>query len=69
MPKQFWVIGAEYRDVSFEELIEGTSRVYGPYGDYDEARSIWRERSLESRFEAAKRYTIVSNAEQAKPRA
>lgn len=61
MPKQFWVIGAEYRDTNFDQLIEGTSRVYGPFAEYDRAKEIWRERSLASRCEAATRYTIVTN--------
>ncbi len=68
MPKQFWVIGAEYRDINFQESIEGTSRVFGPFIEYDQAREIWRERSLASRCEAATRYTIVSNAADGKPR-
>ena len=62
MPKQFWVIGGEYSDMQFEQLVEGTSRVFGPFRDIDAARTIWRERSVASKCEAATRYTIVTSA-------
>lgn len=61
MPKQFWVIGGEYRCVEFDEVLPGTARVFGPYSDYDAANQVWRERSLASRSSATTRYTIVSN--------
>lgn len=63
MPKQFWVIGNEYRDMEFRQIVDGTTRVHGPFGDYEEARIVWRERSLASRAQATARYTIVSNVQ------
>ena len=62
MQKQFWVIGGEYRDTSFVDLIDGTSRVFGPFRDYNEARAQWGEQSMARRSEATTRFTIVSNA-------
>ena len=62
MAKQFWVIGGEYRDLEFRDVVDGTTRVYGPYGNYSDARSIWHEHSQASRSAAAVRYTIVANA-------
>jgi hypothetical protein len=62
MPKQFWVIGGEYRDLEFRDVIEGTTRVLGPFGSYHDARVVWHERSQASRAVATARYTIVSNA-------
>jgi len=61
MPKQFWVIGGEYRDTEFQHLIDGTSQVHGPYASYDDAKSSWRERSAATRHQATTRFTIVSN--------
>jgi hypothetical protein len=61
MPKQFWVIGAEYRDTEFIEPVEGSSTLLGPYASYEQARRTWQERSQSSRHAATRRYTIVSN--------
>ena len=62
MPNQYFVIGGKYRDLDFNELIEGTSHVLGPYQAFEEAQRIWKERSVESRSEACTRYAIVKNA-------
>lgn len=61
MPKQYWVIGGEYRCVKFQAVVPGTERVYGPFQSYEDANRIWRQRSLESRASATTRYSIVSN--------
>ena len=62
MPKQCWVIGGEYRDLEFRDVDDGTSRVFGPFTSYTDARATWHERSQASRSTAAVRYTIVSSA-------
>lgn len=62
MPRQFWVIGGEYDSVDFHEVVPGTARVFGPFPSYDDAKQVWRERSLASRSQATTRYSIVSNA-------
>jgi Domain of unknown function (DUF4170) len=62
MPKQFWVIGGEYRDTDFNEIDPATSHVFGPFGDYDSANVVWRERSMEHRAKAYVRYAIVCSA-------
>jgi hypothetical protein len=64
MPKQFWVIGAEYDDIDFSRPINGTTRVHGPFTDYREATREWHERATASRYEALTRYTIVTNFNQ-----
>jgi hypothetical protein len=61
MPKQFWVIGAEYSDLQFTEPLDGTTRLFGPFTSYQDASQTWRERVSLSRHEARTRYTIVSN--------
>jgi Domain of unknown function (DUF4170) len=62
MNKQFWVIGGEYRDPDFNEIEEGSHRVFGPYGTYAEAEPIWRQRSERTRSQAYTRYQIVASA-------
>ncbi|MBV9520675.1 MAG: DUF4170 domain-containing protein [Hyphomicrobiales bacterium] len=63
MPKQFWVIGGVYRDPEFQDMDLSTSTVHGPFRDYDEANHVWRERSMETRSQAATRFAIVVSAQ------
>jgi hypothetical protein len=58
--RQFWVIGAEFRDTAFR-AVSGTPSAEGPFMSYDEALRIWRARSEETRHEAFRRFTIASN--------
>ena len=62
MQKQFWVIGADYRDMQFSQVVDGSSQVLGPYADYREANSAWREQAMATRYRATTRFTIVVNA-------
>ena len=61
MHRQFWVIGADYGDIEFTRPVDGTARVHGPFGSYQEATVVWRERAMESRYRALTRYVIVSD--------
>jgi hypothetical protein len=62
MQTKYWVIGADYTDFKFEDVIEGTSRVLGPYAQYGQANTAWREVAQESRYRATTRFTIVTDA-------
>ncbi len=62
MHRQFWVIGADYGDIDFAWPVDGSTRVHGPFGSYQEASIVWREQAMESRYRALTRYTIVSDA-------
>lgn len=62
MPRQYWVIGGEYEDADFQQMEEGSSRVFGPFQSYSEANQVWRQRSEVSRSRAYTRYSIVANA-------
>ena len=62
MHRQYWVIGAEYGDIDFTQPVDGTAQLHGPFGSYQEATLVWRERATESRHKALMRYTIVSDA-------
>jgi len=59
--RQYWVIGGEYRDTSFRELTEPPAEAVGPFADYDQALTVWRERSLATLPQAHVRYTIAVN--------
>jgi hypothetical protein len=61
MRRQFWVVGADYGDIGFTRPVDGTTRVHGPFGSYQEATVVWREQAMESRYRALTRYTIVSD--------
>ena len=62
MQAQYWVIGGEYKDPNFTNVIEGTLQVHGPFGCYSEASTVWREQSMAHRYQAMTRYTIATNA-------
>ena len=62
MPKQFWVIGGEYRDADFHDMDPATASVHGPFTDYESANQVWRERSMETRAKHYMRYAIVVSA-------
>ena len=62
MNTQFFVIGGEYRDMRFTDLVSGTSRIEGPYRSYEEAEQVWKNHAMESRSNACTRYTIVASA-------
>ena len=66
MQTKYWVIGADYRDFNFEDVVDGTSRVLGPYSDYGHASQAWREAATESRYRATTRFTIVTDAQPAR---
>jgi hypothetical protein len=46
---RFWVVGGEYRSLDFDEIVDGTQRLLGPYAERDEAERNWREISERNR--------------------
>ena len=62
MNQQFYVIGGQYRDMAFAQLVAGTSRIEGPFRSYEEAERVWKSHAMESRSDACTRYTIVASA-------
>ena len=59
MSKKFWVIGGEYTDTRFSQLIDGTGRMFGPFNEHQEARAVWTQIASETRSICTARYTIV----------
>lgn len=59
MNMRFWVVGGEYTDTSFNQLVSGSERVMGPYSDRDTAMSAWRQVAEATRGDCHARYTIA----------
>lgn len=58
----YWVIGSEYTNTEFHEVIDGTQAVFGPFVSYDDARHEWREHADATRANCHVRFTIVEEA-------
>lgn len=61
MTKQFWVIGGEYADTTFDRLVDGGATALGPFESYDAALEAWREVAVETRPMAHMRFTIATD--------
>ncbi len=59
MDTRFWVVGGEYTDTSFNELVSGSERVMGPYSDRDAALVAWRRVAEETRGDCYARFTVA----------
>jgi Domain of unknown function (DUF4170) len=60
--KQYWVIGGEFRDTSFRELVTTMPEAAGPFEGYEQALSEWRRKTEATRRHATVRYTIAATA-------
>ena len=56
---RFWVIGGEYRSLDFNEIIDGTQCLLGPFEQQDIAQRNWRDLSERHRSNCTARFTIV----------
>jgi hypothetical protein len=56
---RFWVIGGEYRSLDFDEMIDGTQRVLGPFDQRATAEQNWRDISEQNRTQCTVRFTIA----------
>ena len=59
---RFWVIGGEYTCLGFEQLVEGTEKVAGPFFHRSAAEAVWRRLSESDRCRAQVRYAIVAES-------
>jgi hypothetical protein len=62
---RFWVIGGEYTCLEFEQLVEGSEKVAGPFFHKSAAEAVWRRLSEADRSRAQVRYAIVTERGQA----
>lgn len=58
----FYVVGGEYTDTSFAELVR-PSPVLGPFATYEEAFNAWRARAIATIDQAYARFQIVQSEE------
>lgn len=59
MPSSYWIIGGEYTDTEFRQLVAGTERVIGPYPSREAALPVWRELADRTKANCCARYTIA----------
>ena len=58
MGQRFWVIGGEYRNCRFDEIVPGTEEISGPFLDEFRARTEWQRLTFRDRCGATERYSI-----------
>ena len=58
MAQRFWVIGGEYRDCEFDEVVPGTEEISGPFPDALRARTEWQRLTFRDHCGATTRYAI-----------
>ncbi|RMD61533.1 MAG: DUF4170 domain-containing protein [Alphaproteobacteria bacterium] len=54
----FWVVGGEYKDTAFNELVHDTETWIGPFQDYESARQEWLKHAWQSVDNCNVRYRI-----------
>ena len=59
MTHRYWVIGGEYRDCQFDEVVPGTEEISGPFPDPMLARKEWQRLALRDHLGATTRYVIT----------
>jgi hypothetical protein len=58
--RRYWVVGGQYMTMAFENMIDGTECIYGPFLSEEEAKSAWRSVSERTRCQATVRFTIAA---------
>jgi hypothetical protein len=56
---RYWVVGGEFRSTQFDELLDGSGRVFGPFESRSDAEQVWRDTSEQHRSSCCTRFTIV----------
>jgi hypothetical protein len=62
MGQRYWVIGGDYRDCLFDEIVPGTEEISGPFPSPTRARTEWQRLTFRDRLGATKRYVITHEA-------
>jgi hypothetical protein len=65
MPHRYWVIGGEYRDCEFDEVVPGTEEISGPFPNTTRARTEWQRLTFRDHLGATTRYVIASETHRA----
>ena len=56
--RQFWVVGGEYTDSRFRDLVGGSEEWIGPFPDYEAAKEEWAKHAWRSVDSCTVRYRI-----------
>ena len=62
MTHRYWVLGGEYRDCRFDEVVPGTEEISGPFPDINRAQTEWTRLSFRDHLGATTRYVITQEA-------
>lgn len=62
MGQRYWVIGGDYRDCRFDEIVPGTEEISGPFPNRECARREWTRLTFRDRLGATARYVITHEA-------
>jgi hypothetical protein len=58
MGQRYWVVGGDYSDCRFTDLLPGTETVHGPYADELHAHMEWQRLTFRDHRAATERYSI-----------
>jgi hypothetical protein len=62
MGQRYWVIGGEYRNCQFDEVVPGTEEISGPFPDPLRARMEWQRLTFRDHSETMRRYVITQES-------
>ena len=62
MGQRYWVIGGEYRNCRFDEVVPGTEEISGPFPDALRARMEWQRLTFRDHSEAMRRSVITQES-------
>ncbi len=63
MPSRWWVIGGEYSDTRFTQVLPGTEEEHlGPFSNYDEAKTVWQSKAWATVDSCNRRYKILEES-------
>ena len=60
--QRYWVLGGDYRNCRFDEIVPGTEEISGPFPNLQRARTEWQRLTFRDRLGATTRYVITSEA-------
>ena len=62
MTTRYWVLGGEYRNCRFNEVVPGTEEISGPFPDIGRARTEWTRLTFRDHLGETTRYVITEEA-------
>jgi hypothetical protein len=69
MPSRYWVVGGEYTDTAFTNVVAGTEEEHiGPFDTYEDAKGVWQTKAWSTVDTATRRYRIVEEPGPKKPK-